>query len=125
MVPSPVTGVLEPDPSTTAAGAYPLTMLAYAATTPESLPAAERQHYATFLHYAIGNGQTSGVETGELPAGYVPLPGGQRLEALDAVNSILNRPAEATTPVTTTTTSDDLVGTDTFLTPSSVRPGHG
>jgi hypothetical protein len=104
-VPSPVTGVLEPDPTTTAAGAYPLTMLTYAATEPETLTPAERQQYATFLLYAIGDGQTLGVETGQLPAGYVPLPGDLRLEALNSVNSILNPPAPATTPATTPTPS--------------------
>ncbi len=125
MVASPVPGVLEPDPSTTAVGAYPLPMLTYAATTPESLTAAARQQYATFLLYGIGDGQTSGVETGQLPPGYVPLPGGLRLEALDAVNSMLHPPAETTTPSTTATTSDALAGTDTFLTPSSSDLGSG
>ncbi|MGA2838074.1 MAG: hypothetical protein ABSF84_15890 [Acidimicrobiales bacterium] len=104
MVPSDVPGVVVPDPSSTAADAYPLTMLTYAATTPESLTPAERKTYSTFLLYAIGDGQTSGVEPGQLPAGYVPLPGALRLESLQAVDSILNPPAEpsATTPVSST-----------------------
>ena len=104
-VPSGVTGVLEPDPSSQAAGAYPLTMLTYAATQPETLTPAERQLYATFLEYAIGDGQNPGVEPGDLPAGYVPLPGDLRLQALAAVNSILNPPAEPAAASTTSTAS--------------------
>lgn len=104
-VSSPVTGVVVPDPSTKAAGAYPLTMLTYAATRPETLTPAERQLYATFLTYAIGNGQTSGVQTGQLPAGYVPLPGTLRLQALTAINSILHPPPVPTTPTSPTVTA--------------------
>ena len=62
--PSPVSGVLVPDPSTTAADAYPLTTLTYAATTPETLTPAQRLLYATFLLYAIGDGQTDGRHDG-------------------------------------------------------------
>jgi len=97
MQPSAVPGVLLGNPSTTAPDAYPLTMLTYAATTPETLTPAQRQQYAAFILYAIGDGQTQGVLPGELPAGYVPLPGALRLEALDATNSILNPPPEPTT----------------------------
>jgi hypothetical protein len=100
-VPSAVSGVLVPDPSTKAPGAYPLTLMSYASTAPETLTAAQRTLYTNFILFAIGDGQTSGVEPGQLPPGYVPLPGGLRLEALNATNSILHPPAEPTT-----TTSD-------------------
>ncbi len=93
-VPSAVPGVLVPDPSTTAPGAYPLTLLSYAAVAPETLTPAERKLYADFIEYAIGDGQTSGVEPGQLPEGYVPLPGDLRLAALNATDTILNPPAE-------------------------------
>jgi hypothetical protein len=104
---SAVSGVLVSNPSTTAAGAYPLTTLTYAATTPEALTPTQRQLYATFLLYAVGDGQTEGVTTGQLPPGYVPLPGALRLEALTAVNSILHPPA-----ITTTSTPDSSTSTD-------------
>ena len=96
-------GVLVPDPSTTAPGAYPLTLMSYASTAPETLTAAQRKLYTNFILFAIGDGQTSGVEPGQLPPGYVPLPGGLRLEALNATNSILHPPAE---PAATTTDGD-------------------
>jgi hypothetical protein len=102
-VPSAVSGVLVPNPSTTAAGAYPLTLLSYASTAPETLTPAERQLYANFILFGIGDGQTSGIQPGQLPPGYVPLPGALRLEALNATTTILHPPAE---PTSTTTTGD-------------------
>ena len=74
MTPSPVPGVLQTNPSTTQPGAYPLTMLTYAATTPDTLDTASRQNYSAFLLYAAGAGQVPGLDPGDLPAGYVPLP---------------------------------------------------
>lgn len=123
MTPSKVTGVLEGDPTSTAAGAYPLTLFTYAATRPQTLTDAARQQYAQFLLYAIGDGQTSGVEVGQLPPGYVPLPGALRLAALGAVNSILHPPAVATTSSSTTSTSTGDTGSSTFDTSSSTDTG--
>jgi hypothetical protein len=114
-VPSAVSGVLVPDPSTTATGAYPLTLLSYASTAPETLTTAERTLYTNFILFAIGNGQTSGVEPGQLPPGYVPLPGALRLEALNATNSILHPPAE---PTDATTTGDTGGGSNASSTGS-------
>jgi hypothetical protein len=100
MTPSSVPGVLSPNPSSTAPNAYPLTMLTYAAATPESLDPTSRQNYATFLQYATGAGQTPGVNVGQLPAGYAPLPAALQTESLAAANAILNPPSTstATTP---------------------------
>ncbi len=106
-VSSVVNGVLVADTATTAPGAYPLTLLSYAAVAPETLTPAERQLYASFILYGIGDGQASGVEPGQLPPGYVPLPGPLRLDALDATNTILDPPAEPTTTTTTPAPSDD------------------
>ncbi len=104
MTPSSVPGVLETNPSSTAPGAYPLPMLTYAATTPESLSQTSRQNYAAFVQYAAGAGQTPGVNVGQLPAGYAPLPAALQSQALTAAATILNPPPPATTPTTTTTT---------------------
>jgi hypothetical protein len=93
MAPSAISGVLEPDPSSTAAGAYPLTMLTYAATRPETLSASQRALYAQFLSYATGTGQTQGFNPGQLPAGYVPLPSGLVAEDATARATILNPPS--------------------------------
>ena len=97
MVPSSVPGVLLTNPAATAPDAYPLPVLTYAATTPVSLAATDRQNYATFLRYAAGAGQTPGEGVGQLPPGYAPLPAALQAQTLAAVNSILNPPVSATT----------------------------
>lgn len=105
MTPSPIPGVLQSDSSSTAGNAYPLTMLTYAATTPESLSQTARQNYASFLQYAVGAGQTPGENIGQLPAGYAPLPAALQAETLAAVKTILNPRTQSTTPATTPTTA--------------------
>jgi hypothetical protein len=105
MVPSAVPGVLTTNPAPTAAGAYPLTLLTYAAAEPESLDATSRQNYANFLHYAAAAGQTAGVAIGQLPSGYAPLPAALQAQTDAAAATILNPPAQGTPTTTTTTTS--------------------
>jgi hypothetical protein len=83
-----VSGVLQSDPSTTSGGAYPLTMLTYAATNPKTLSASAKKDYAAFLRYAAGAGQVSGTELGQLPNGYVPLPAGLKSETLAAADTL-------------------------------------
>lgn len=64
----------QPNPSAKVAGAYPLTSISYAATVPQALDQGARDDYATLLKYAIGDGQKPGLDIGDLPAGYAPLP---------------------------------------------------
>ena len=92
---SSVPGVLQPNPSTDTPGAYPLTMLTYAATTPYSLSQTDRANYAAFIRYAVQSGQTQGTQPGQLPAGYVPLPSALLAQSLTAADTILNPPAIA------------------------------
>jgi hypothetical protein len=107
MKPSSVLQVLQPNPSSTGTGAYPLTMLSYGATTPESLTPADRTAYAAFIKYAANAGQVSGDAPGDLPAGYVPLPGALVAQDTAAEQSILNPPVApaATTPAPTAVNS--------------------
>ena len=93
MVPSKVAGVLQSDPTSTSADAYPLTMLTYAAATPKTLNETSRKNYAAFLRYAAGAGQVSGVQPGQLPAGYVPLPAALESQTLAAATTIATPPA--------------------------------
>ncbi len=97
MVPSAVPDVLQPDLSTTASGAYPLPILTYTATTPESLSTSSRQAYSSFLQYAAGAGQVIGTNPGQLPLGYAPLPSALQKQTLSAAATILNPPSTATT----------------------------
>ncbi|MGO8870974.1 MAG: hypothetical protein ACLQPH_06135 [Acidimicrobiales bacterium] len=103
MTESATAGVLQANPSPSAHDAYPLSLLTYAATTPETLDATGRQAYADLIRYAGGVGQVSGDLPGQLPAGYVPLPAELEAEDTAAAASVLNPPAEpsATNPTTT------------------------
>ena len=92
MVKSSVPDVLETDPSSTAANAYPLTMLTYAAATPEKLNQASRDNYAAFLRYAAVPGQMQGVDPGDLPSGYVPLPAALTAQTLAAADAVEHPP---------------------------------
>jgi len=113
MTQSPAPGVLQTNPATTAAGAYPLTMLSYGAVMPEGLSQGDRTTYANFIQYAAGSGQTSGVVPGDLPAGYVPLPAALVAQDAAAVQSILHPPA---LPVPVTPAA---VTTPTFILPDN------
>jgi hypothetical protein len=74
MAPVSDPAVLEPVPTASMPGAYPLTALSYAAVRPLDLDAAARNDYAAFLDYAAGSGQVTGLGVGQLPMGYAPLP---------------------------------------------------
>jgi hypothetical protein len=105
MRPGSVSSVLAADPSTTAPGAYPLSMVTYAATTPLSLAQPDRNAYSSFLRYAAGAGQTPGVAAGQLPGGYVPLPSDLSAQTRAAAATIVNPPsptAPGTPPASTT-----------------------
>jgi hypothetical protein len=121
MVPSSVPGVLLTNPAATAPGAYPLPILTYAATTPVSLDATDRQNYATFLKYAVGAGQTPGEGIGQLPPGYAPLPAALQTQTLAAVSTILNPPVPPATP-TAPTSSHGAASTGHIIESSSAAP---
>lgn len=101
MQPSAVATVLQPNPSTTAAGAYPLTMLTYAAIQASGLDAGSLSDYAAFLRYAAGPGQVPGTNFGQLPVGYAPLSKGLSSQTLTAAAALI-APAPASTTTTTT-----------------------
>ncbi|MDQ2790434.1 MAG: hypothetical protein M3Y73_12240 [Actinomycetota bacterium] len=96
MKPSGVPGVLQPDPATKDPLAYPLTTLSYAATSTPALTPDEGRDYATFLRYAVGVGQQSGQQPGQLPLGYVPLPDRLRQQALATATIIATQAGKST-----------------------------
>lgn len=89
MAASGVPGVVVPVPADVPKGAYPLTTLTYAATVPSELSTAAAKDYAALLRYAVGPGQATGNEPGQLPLGYVPLPQAMQQQTLAAANTIL------------------------------------
>ncbi|RJS46190.1 hypothetical protein [Nocardioides cavernaquae] len=83
-----VDGVVEMDPTSEVASAYPLTSISYAATAPGEIRSADAKAYAEFLRFATGPGQVQGEAPGQLPEGYVPLTPALRAQALMAATKI-------------------------------------
>jgi hypothetical protein len=82
--------VLVVDPAYKNDQAYPLTQISYAATVPAALSALARADYATLLTYAAADGQTFGLEPGELPAGYAPMSAALRAKTIAVAARIKN-----------------------------------
>jgi hypothetical protein len=104
MKPAGEQAVLEPDPLSSAPGAYPLTVLTYGAIKPLALDAPARGQYAAFVDYASADGQAPGQRIGELPPGYAPLPAALKTQATNAAKSI----RELAPPAPTADTSSSL-----------------
>ncbi len=126
MTPGSEPTVLQGRPSTAAPGAYPLTMVSYAAIKPLSLDATARAEYATFIDYAAGPGQVIGTQVGQLPRGYAPLPADLVSQAAVAANAVrtMTPAPPPTAPVTTAppdTAPPDAPATVTQSPPSSGR----
>lgn len=120
MAPSGVPGVLTPDPLL-GGRSYPLTSLTYAATVPDALSEEAQKDYANFLRYAVVGGQIPGEGRGQLPAGYVPLPQQNRIQALQLADE-LARPLPTSTPTATTAATAAPTPTTTSAAPSPSRP---
>lgn len=132
MDPGDEPAVLDPKLPSAVPGAYPLTMLTYAAIAPLAVDADAREDYSAFLEYAVGPGQSPGSTYGSLPVGYVPLPEDLRAQsraAADTVRTLVAAPAPppqlpaaesppAATPGVTTPSSGPAGG-------SSVTPSSG
>jgi hypothetical protein len=79
-------GLLQVNPASPGAGAYPLTEVIYAAVRTD-MPAQALTDYANFISYAVNQGQTAGQAPGDLPAGYLPLPASLQAQA----NAVVTR----------------------------------
>ncbi|CAM5385293.1 hypothetical protein [Leifsonia shinshuensis] len=121
---TPVAGqpqVSEYDPTGAAAkaakDAYPLAMPVYAATNPTQGDSATRTDYAGFIRYAATTGQTPGVDPGQLPPGYTPIPAAWKAQALAAADAIQSGQAAAQPAPAT---SDGGTSPDTSAAPGDV-----
>jgi hypothetical protein len=110
MVPSAVPDVLVPQPTKKADGAYPLSVLTYAAIRPLSLDSATRRQFADFLDFSAGKGQVQGLELGQLPRGFAPLPASFKAQATAAATTVRTLKP---TPTTTTTSSTSTTAPST------------
>jgi hypothetical protein len=68
--------------------AYPLTMVIYAMAPTNGLSHAKAAAVARFLDFAAGAGQTPGVRSGQLPAGYLPLTAKLRAQTRRAAKEV-------------------------------------
>jgi len=100
--------VLEPNPTASSPGAYPLTAITYAAITSLKLDAQARSDYAAFLDYAAGPGQVPGLDLGQLPRGYVPMSDSLRTQTIEAANQVRTLVAPAEVVPTTTTVASEV-----------------
>lgn len=118
MVPSDVPAVVTTDPEADAPDAYPLTMLSYALVTPHPIDERARNDYASFIEYAVGDGQEAGFELGELPLGYIELPDELREQARAAAALV----RQGGPPVPTTTTVAPATTATTAAPPTTQAP---
>ena len=95
-------GLLRVDPATPGPGGYPLVSVVYAAVRTNQ-DAAALTDYASLIRFAVNQGQTPGVDPGQLPHGYLPLPAGLRTTAMRAVATLLARGTTAPTATGTGT----------------------
>jgi hypothetical protein len=69
--------------------AYPLTMVIYAMVPTKGVSKKKADAIARFLDYVAGPGQHRGLNVGELPPGYLPLPAKLRAQTLHAAQLVL------------------------------------
>ncbi|MGZ4791304.1 MAG: hypothetical protein ACXWBO_05520 [Ilumatobacteraceae bacterium] len=102
MAPKAEPTVLEPTPTASAPGAYPLTTITYAAIAPLVLDSKARSEYAAFLDYAAGPGQVPGLALGQLPRGYAPLSDALKAQTTATGNAVRTMVPPPPPPTTTT-----------------------
>lgn len=113
MKPTGPGGLLQADPTSRDPAAYPLTQVTYAATAPAKLTKTQGSDFAAFLRYAAADGQTVGLNPGQLPPGYLPLPSSLRQQSLATADVVQQT---AAVPVTV---DDGTQQSPTVLSPSS------
>lgn len=91
------------NPALATAGAYPLTMVVYAAVNLSGTDAAARSDFSKLITQITTTGQVPGVGIGQLPPGYVPLTAAQTAQAATAASAIKTyvAPVVADAPITT------------------------
>lgn len=120
-------GLLEVNPVSPGAGAYPLTEVIYAAVRTD-MPHPALTDYANFISFAAGQGQTAGQAGGDLPSGYLPLTSGLRAQANAAVAKLRFIAAGGSptgTPTTSSSSSSSPSSTPTSGGPSTGAPATG
>jgi hypothetical protein len=84
-------GTLQTNYTTTDPAAYPLTMVIYAVVPTGGISKTKAAAISQFLDYVANQGQQPGTGTGQLPAGYLPLPQNLRAQTLKVATEVLDR----------------------------------
>ena len=107
-------GTGQPNLNSTNKAAYPLTMVIYAVVPTSGTPHAKAAGIAKFLDYAAGLGQHPGVQPGQLPPGYAPLPASLAAQTRKDATAVLNQtgasPPKTTNPGTGSGSSGSTPG---------------
>jgi hypothetical protein len=116
-------GTEQPNLNSTNKAAYPLTMVIYAVVPTSGTSHAKAAGIAKFLDYAAGLGQHPGVQPGQLPPGYAPLPASLAAQTRKDATAVLNQtgasPPKTTNPGTGTGTGS-TAGSSSTGKPGSV-----
>ncbi len=102
------------------ADSYPLTMVVYAMVPTSGTSAKKAAAIARFLDYAAGPGQKPGLQVGDLPPGYVPLPASLRDETLAAASKVLAQ--RGNDPSANPSPSSGTSGTSESSSPAPTSP---
>jgi hypothetical protein len=81
----------EDNPNAKDPAAYPLTMVSYAMVPTGGISKHKAAEIANWLDWVAGHGQAQGTNLGQLPPGYLPLPGFMRQQTLKAANEVRNQ----------------------------------
>jgi hypothetical protein len=136
MVPSGTNGITERvDFAKQKPDAYPLTMVIYAMVPTKGVSKKKADAIARFLDYVAGPGQRRGLNVGELPPGYLPLPAKLRAQTLHAAQLVLDQagnsgpskkhPSSSRSPTSSKSPSSSpssSAGSTPTPTPSSTTP---
>jgi hypothetical protein len=87
------------------ADAYPLTMVIYAMVPTSGTSANKAAAIARFLDYVAGPGQRRGLQTGELPPGFVPLTAPMRAQTMHAALLVASQAGDDPKPDPSTSSS--------------------
>ena len=119
-------GLLQVNPASPGAGAYPLTDVIYAAVKTD-MTAAQLTDYADFISFAANQGQTPGQAGGDLPSGYLPLPASLQAQANSAVTQLraIAAGGPTATPTATSTSSPSASTPAGGSTTSTTNNGTG
>ncbi len=98
-------GLASVDPAAPGDGGYPLVSITYAAVRLNQ-DAAALTDYAALIKFAVNQGQTPGVDPGQLPHGYLPLPDQVRAASNAGVALLLAVAHGTPTPTPTSGTTN-------------------